>query len=480
MKKRKIITLGAGMIVFAALTGAYFFLKMHNTTKEESEETTEILAVESEAVEELTFRVEEEDVTFVKTEDGWKKAGEEDFPVNADKVTDIVSFLSSVNADRVLNDVEDFSQYGLDSPSNIIKVKTSDGQEEILRIGDLNTNTNQYYVEVGEDTNTVYTVAESDLSVFTDRLYDYASGQSFPTASSGNITRVLVEKQDNPYVIEKWDKSTSGWGVGSNDKDIEGADSGAVGTYTGSIAGLAYEDFVDYNCTDLSVYGLDQPQASVTVDYQEEVMEEEDSSESSSEDQESVFEDRTYTLYIGNKTEDESYYVNLKGSSEVYTMAESRISEMLDKKPSDFWDMTVNYVPITEVNDFTVKRGDQTYEFHVKRTKETNEEGEEITTETYYWGEDEVNENNFKTFYSSTINLSAQSRLTEPYEQPGQAELEFTYVNQKQEVSTVKYYPYDNNFYTAVKENGKVYLVNKMNVKNMMSLLETLVGEQNK
>lgn len=480
MKRRKIITLVVGVGVLVALTGVYFSLKAHNTvSEEESDETTEILAIESDTVEEITFRVQGEEVGFIKTEEGWKKTGEEAFPVNADKVTDIVSFFASVNADRILNNVQDFSEYGLDNPSNIVKVKTTDGQEKVLQIGDLNTNTSQYYVGVGEDIDTVYTVAENDLSVFTDDLYDYASGQSFPSVSSGNITRVLVEKQEDPYIIEKWDGSTSGWGVGSSQSELEGADSATVETYTGTIAGLAYEDFVNYNCTDFSVYGLEQPQASVTVDYQEEVAEteNEDSSEDSSEEQESVFEDRTYTVCIGNRTEEGSYYVNLKGSSEIYTIAETKISELLDKKPSDFWDMTVNYVPITEVNDLTVKQADQTYTFHVKRTEETNEEGETTTTENYYLGTEEVNENDFKTFYSSAINMSAQSRLTEPYEQPEQSELEFTYVNAEQEVSVVQYYVYDTNFYAAVRENGNVYLVNKMDVKNMITLLETLVED---
>lgn len=48
---------------------------------------------------------------------------------------------------------------------------------------------------------------------------------------------------------------------------------------TSAIGSLAYDSFVDYNCTDDSKYGFDDPYAVITAKYTEEEAVEEDDSE---------------------------------------------------------------------------------------------------------------------------------------------------------------------------------------------------------
>ena len=56
-------------------------------------------------------------------------------------------------------------------------------------------------------------------------------------------------------------------------KTTEKADTTKAGTVTSAIGSLAYDKFVDYNCTDDSKYGFDDPYAVITVKYTEEEQE---------------------------------------------------------------------------------------------------------------------------------------------------------------------------------------------------------------
>lgn len=62
--------------------------------------------------------------------------------------------------------------------------------------------------------------------------------------------------------------------------------------------------------------------------------------------------------------------------------------------------------------------------------------------------------------------MTAQERLTEEYTPEGDPAYTFIFKDTDGKETTVKYYEYDTNFYAAVVED-KVYLVNKMNVKDL-------------
>lgn len=68
--------------------------------------------------------VDDTETTFEKDDDSWVKKDETDFPVNQTILDSAASAIASVDSDRVLEDVDDLSEYGLDSPSNTIKIVT--------------------------------------------------------------------------------------------------------------------------------------------------------------------------------------------------------------------------------------------------------------------------------------------------------------------------------------------------------------------
>lgn len=84
--------------------------------------------------------IDKNEVTFEKKDDIWKKKDEEAFPVNQTTLDEAVSFLTDIESDRVLEDAENLEQYGLDEPSNTIKIKVEtsklkgDSEESVEKI----------------------------------------------------------------------------------------------------------------------------------------------------------------------------------------------------------------------------------------------------------------------------------------------------------------------------------------------------------
>ena len=95
-----------------------------------------------------------------------------------------VGMLGDLKAERVLDDVSDLSEYGLDSPVNTIVFKTKVGEETSIKIGAENESVSQYYVKKNEDDKKVYLVASASIEPFMNSLYDYAE-----SGSSGNQFR---------------------------------------------------------------------------------------------------------------------------------------------------------------------------------------------------------------------------------------------------------------------------------------------------
>lgn len=78
-----------------------------------------------------------------------------DFPVDQDTVNTAVGGIASLSAAQEISDVEDLSEYDLDSPQNEIKLTTDDG-DTVLQIGMENESTSQYYVKKSDDDKNVY------------------------------------------------------------------------------------------------------------------------------------------------------------------------------------------------------------------------------------------------------------------------------------------------------------------------------------
>lgn len=501
---KKSTKLVSAVVVLAVLGGVYVGLNTYVSKEEkaesssEEESKTEVFSVKTDDIKSLEFIVDKKEVTFEKKDDSWVKKDETAFPVNQTTLDSAASAIETVEADRVLEDVEDLAEYGLDSPSNTVTVDTADGTTK-LNIGDENTSTNQYYISRADDDSTVYVVAADTVSPFMNSLYDYAQGEDFPTIDSSTVKKVQVSEDKDSYVLEEnsdgatWDVS----GDGSSDK--ESADTTAAGNVTSGLGSFAFDQFVNYNAEDLSQYGLDKPYATITVDYQEEVEDdstdstesgendstasESDSENSDTTDTDSSLEDedsktttvdKQLVIYVGDEAGDGSRYVTVD-NKQIYTMSTDTLSAVIDKTPSDLWSLIVNYLSVKNLDQLQVTYGETTNTVNVSRETFTDEDGNEKETTTYQLDGEEIESTTFTTFYNKLINMAGQKRLTEAYTPAADPEMTAVFTDSDKNQTTVTFYTYDTNYYAAVV-GDKVFLVNKMTVKEMFNAYETMVN----
>ena len=523
---KKSTKLVSAVVVLAVLGGVYvglntYVTKEESTESSEEESKTEVYSVKTDDIKSLEFIIDKKDTVFEKKDDSWVKKDETAFPVNQTTLDSAASALEKVEADRVLENVDDLTEYGLDSPSNSVTVTTDDGTTK-FNIGDENTSTNQYYIAKDDEDSTVYVVSSSTVTPFMNSLYDYAQGEDFPTIDSSTVKKVQVSQDEDSYILEE-NSDGATWDVSTDGSDKETADTTAAGNVTSGLGSLAYDQFTDYNAEDLSKYGLDKPYATITVDYQEEAENDSsDESESDSEASESVTEDNTdsaednsgdsidstasddsssgdssesedaadssdtgdstetttvdkqLVIYVGDNADDGSRYVTID-NKQVYTMSTDTLSAIIDKKASDLWSLIVNYQSVKTLDQLQVTYAGDTHTVNVSRETSTDDDGNETETTTYKLDGNEVDSTTFTTFYNKLVNMAGQKRLTESYTPAADAEMKVVFTDTDNNQTTVTFYTYDTNYYAAVVDN-KVFLVNKMTVKGMFTAYETLVN----
>lgn len=537
--KKKSVNLVTAVGVLVILSGAYAGIKDYVAKQEEKEtaeseesESAEIVSISADDIKSIKFLIDKQEVVFEKDGDSWVKADESAFPVSQDKVDALAASLESITAARTLEDVEDVSEYELDQPENTITVTTTDGDTTVIQIGMENSSTNQEYIDLNNDPSTVYVVESSTFQSFEGELYDFAKSGTFPAVDSSTVNRISVDGKESSYTVKKDENNM--WTVAGSDGKEEKADSAKATSLASALSGMAYASFVNYDCaeSDLSKYGLDKPYSTITVDYQEEIQDSSDKEDSAKDDAESVTEasddgketleeventdnsavseasgefedeetaegvdttkittemvDRQLVIYIGDQASDGGRYVRVGDSNEIYTISEDSLDSFIGKTNEDFWDMTVSYLSVNNLEKLSVNYKDNDYTIIVSRetsedegeTDEDDSSSSAVTvTLSYSLDGNEIDSTTFTTYYNKLINMTAQKRLTDEYKSNADPEMTAEFTDVDGNVETVQYYSYDTNYYAAVV-GEKIYLVNKMSVKEMFTAFDNVIGNE--
>lgn len=452
--KSKMVKMVSAFVVLAVLLGVYLGVKSYVSKQEAEEstqedETTSIFTADTEEIKSIEFLIDKQEVVFEKDNDTWVKQDEKDFPVAQDVLTNAAGVFGDFIADRVLEDAEDLSEYGLDTPQNTVTVTMNDGSTMVMRVGMKNEISSQYYVSKDEDRHTVYVVPDVNVDYFMNPLYDYAEKEGFPDVGASSINKVSVEKEDSSYELVKGEDGF--WDISGDQEESEQADTAVVSNLTSSIGNLEYDEFVDYQAEDLSKYGLEDPYAIVNVSYSEEVEESETDSETdtngeadaesgsdanSEEDTENstetsaeadtedvgsmdadaetdteedtVSQEKNLVLFVGDESENEGRYVRVNDSKQIYTIPKENLDTIIGKNASDFWNMTVSYLSLNNLDSLVIDRNGEEHTINVSR--ETSSDSEEETVTYKLDGEQVEEEVLFTTFYNKVINMAAGVR----------------------------------------------------------------------
>lgn len=414
------------------------------------------------------------------------------------KATSLASTLSSVAYASYVNyncAEDELSQYGLDKPYAEITV---DYQEKVEK-------------ESSDDENE----AENG-----DEEVSEASGDENQADENADS-----ETDGSESLDEDADSETNG--SESSDEDVDVADTEDSEAVENENTDETADDNVEAEDTDVTE--SDDEAGVETTD-----TESAESSEDSEPETEMV--DRELVIQVGDQSSDGGRYVRVNDSNEIYTISEDSLDTFLGKTNADFWDLTVSYLSANNLDTLDVNYGGEDYIVNVSReTSEdenvetsNNETEDEDTTDSTssdvadgndvegnaaddntssgdLTGEDTENTDDssstasttsstsvtlsytlngknldsttFTTFYNKLINMTAQKRLTDEFKSNADPEMTVKFTDIDGNEMEVEYYSYDTNYYAAVI-NKKVYLVNKMTVKELFQAFESVTGEK--
>lgn len=262
--RRLVILLGLLLAACAATFGVIRY-EEHKEVIRNSDAI--VLEIDSDAVQTLSWEYGAETLAFHK-EDTWLYDGDAAFPVDEEKMQERLELFRAFGVSFIIEDVEDYGQYGLDKPICTIRLSTADETWEIL-LGNYSSMDSQRYVSVGD--GNVYLVQNDPLDYFDAGLsdmidhdetpdFDKVTGIRFAGTESYSIT--YEEDSGNTYCEEDvYFAERAG--------SLLPLDTSRVDAYLQKISGLSLTDYVTYNATaeELEACGLDTPELTVTVDY---------------------------------------------------------------------------------------------------------------------------------------------------------------------------------------------------------------------
>lgn len=159
MKKYKsMIILLAVFVTFFAL---YFVMGKVNDYQASKDTEETIMVTDFDSLVSLEYTDGETTMSFVKEDDTWTWAGEEEISLDSDAVETIANVLAQVEAVRVLEGADELSSYGLDEPAYIITMESESGTTLTLYIGDA---VDDNYYATTNDKVVVYTIGSSAVS----------------------------------------------------------------------------------------------------------------------------------------------------------------------------------------------------------------------------------------------------------------------------------------------------------------------------
>lgn len=474
MKKKK--GLIAGIVILLILIGVYIGLKVAGPKeKEEQTEEKEITAFEVEVENISQVSIENDGVlyTFVKEEDTWKYAEDENLPLNQDIISNIISGLTSVKAQRELTDVENFADYGLSEPKLRATITAKNNEQTVLNFGDDNEAISGTYMSIGNNEQ-IYLVNSSLKTDLQFEKNDLAKMEELPQIAVGNIKKIEISSESGVKTLQE--EEVGGlWTLYKEDGSQVSVDTSKVNDYMNYFSSLSLMKFISYDISDLSAYGLDNPKK-ITVSYEEEQESEDASEETKGEDaeEEPIMVAKEFVLLIGSTDEDGNYYVKTADSSYIYIMAAATVEEIMNLASEELVSSLVTDYSLADMDKVTIERNGETYVLTRQETEVEGEDSEETTTETkYYLNDEEIQYEDISDFYSKVSGLEWQS-MTEG--QNGEnAEITITFEKEGGIQDKVAYYSYDENFYLVTKTDGSQMLVNKMKVREMIEAFDRMI-----
>ena len=465
------------LLIFCVLT---LVVSKYEERKEKIKNSDEIiLELNSEDVTELSWEYESETFAFHKDEN-WLYDKDEHFPVNEQKVNQLLKNFQSFGVSFIIEDAEDLDQYGLSEPLCTIHIGLEEETYEIS-LGNYSEMDEERYVSIGD--GNVYLVKDDPLDSFDIELSDMIQHDEIPEFDSvtqiqfaGSENYKAVYTEDNAVTYSKEDVyfvKQDSWELPLDTENIE--------NYVETIHELNLTNYVAYDVTDeeLKSYGLDDPELTVTLQYkvQDEESEEEkeetivlhisrdpaEKEKAESEAVQSSDSDKSQEDTETDSEEEITAYLRVGESKIIYQLSGPDYKNLMETSYNALRHQEVIWADFDDINGAKITLEGIEYELIVK---EKNKES------IWYYQNNEIETDDFR----SALRSLAASEFTE--KEPSDKEeisLILQIDNENQPEVEIELYRYDGSQCLAVVDGEPVSLVNRSHVVNLIEAVNAIV-----
>jgi hypothetical protein len=440
------------VIIVALLVGAYVLVTRDKPESEENvSDLIRLTDYTSDEVESLTLENPAGTFVIVRKDDKWVLSLPTDLRYDSSTLSSIVINASSIVADRLVEEnAQDIAKYGFNDPVTV-RLKTNDGKETLLEIGDKTPTKSGYYIKFAGK-NDVYIIStytgdylvKDRNGMRSKKLFDFVYDDINTLAMNRggqNVFRSVKEKDD----FSSWTMT----------EPIKGSmNSAALSPMLEALSGTTVDEFVEDKPSDLAQYGLDEPA------YEFEF---------------GTATAGTYKLLMGDEKEKGStIYAKLDNSDEVFTVSISSYNAFLDKPLKEIVSVFAYIVNIDQVKkiDLTMDGKTTNMVLDVYKDAEGNSDADK---DKFYVngidasGKDENDDQPFRKFYQALIGIGLDEIDVESKPE-GNAEITVNYTL-KDGSMKVEFIPKDENYYYVVRNGEYAGILVKKNKKSF-SIIE--------
>ncbi len=329
----------AGLCVaIAAVLGLEKHIDSINAVNEE------IISLAPDSLTRVSWTRDGSTLSFIKEDGVWRDEQDEAFPVDQDAMQELLARFETVQASFVIEDVEDYSQYGLDEPQCTITLSDGDGGT-VVELGGYSTMDDKRYVTLGQ--GTVYLIDDDLLSYIPesrdglmqqDGVPQYDTVEEIEISGASPLSIAYLPQEALSYTDAYEYYAVEG-------ESYRALDTQKVTDFMQALQNLGYTDYATYQATEQSLedYGLASPEMTVSVVY---TLDEQEAS---------------FTLALGQDA-DGNGYVRMNDSEIIYRVGQEEYEAVLHTSYDTLRPAEVLALDWDKVEQIDITLDGQTYE----------------------------------------------------------------------------------------------------------------------
>jgi len=376
MKRTRSLIIAAAVLVLL-IVGTVVVKKVEKHVDSINTIDETIISLSQDNIEKVKWVYSDETLTFEKQDGEWADPEDSNFPVDQDKMEKFLDNFEDVHASFIIEDVEDFGQYGLDMPEAVITFTLADSELEV-KLGDFSVMDSKRYVSIGDgkvyliDTDLLEDISvERDSFILNDKLTDLS--QVTNISVTGESSAEIVYDEENYYTYTNFYNYYLH--TGDEYKPLSEA---SAKDFIENITDLSLKTFATYTASseDLSKYGLDNPAFKVTVTGEKKTDSDSDTVETAS-----YIVNVGYVIDTDTKVEEgeepaKLVYVRVGDSEIIYSVDQSVYDTLVADEYKDLRPATVLYVQKDDIKSVgtTLENTEISIEYEASEDKDSKED----------------------------------------------------------------------------------------------------------